>query len=125
MDFFANFLKTLKNEKNATLVESLENGYISLFEASNVATEDEERELSNGFINKLKNVIINKIRDEITPPDKLFPTLDGLTLKVFRAAMNNPNTPTGDKSFFQTKATRIENKYRRAGMPVPKQDEVA
>jgi len=119
MDTFADFLKNLKNEKTANLIESLESGYNSLFETANVATEEEEKAISSDFLEKLKNVILTRSRDEITPPAKLYPTLDGTTLKAFRAVVNNPNTTETVRAFFQNKINRIENKYRRVSLPIP------
>ena len=119
MNNFANFLEKMKTESNSAIVESLQIGYNSLFEASLVATDEEEKELSNGFINKIKEVVLSRSRADLTPPDKLFPTLDGLTLKVYRAILNNPKTPPGNKDVFQRMVNRLENKYRRNGVSVP------
>ncbi len=123
MNYFANFLESMKTDTNSALLESLKNGYTSIFESNYMGSVEEERELSNGFIEKLKNSIINKTREDLTPPNKLFETLDGLTVKVLRAMLNNPKTPDGDKGVFQSRLNRIENKYRRAGIPVPKTEE--
>ncbi len=124
MNYFADFLESMKTDANSTLLESLKNGYTSIFEANYMGSIEEERELSNGFIDKLKNSIINKTREDLTPPNKLFETLDGLTLKVLRTVLNNPKTPDGDRGIFQSRINRIENKFRRAGIPVPKADEL-
>ena len=119
MDNFANFLENMKTEANFALVESMQSGYNSIFDTNLIATQDEERELSNGFIDKLKTVISNRTRTDLTPAYKLFPTLDGLTLKACRAILNNPKTPDSSKDIFKRMASRIENKYRRANVPVP------
>jgi hypothetical protein len=119
MDNFTNFLEIMKTEANSALVESMQSGYNSIFDTNLIATQDEEKELSNGFVDKLKTVISNRTRTDLTPAYKLFPTLDGLTLKVCRAILNNPKTPDGSKDVFKRMGSRIENKYRRANVPVP------